>query len=658
MAFNKSLDEVSIINAMLADVSKTFGVAFGHADLLRTQEKVRNRTDSEGLSFLTKTLPALGKALDRALCVGHLGDLSPLRLGTVEGSQLPRFLGELFALVFDATGRLLPEPNVNSVGALRDILYCFYKYELSYAAEDEQAVISKFVRTEEELLTSDEWLDNLADSLQYYEEQLAKLPTYSVPDRLEVFEQVEMLDPKGYLPVVRAARSKLYRLFASFDPLNIRPRHGPGAVATREKLWSKFVWTNVSSGITDYYPFDSYFQASVGACCDRYKQYANVSSASRPAKVILVPKDSRGPRLISCEPVDYQWIQQGLGRAIVEHVEAHPLTKWCVHFTDQRPNQLGALLGSLKGNYATLDLAEASDRVSLKLVRLLFPKNIIGYLEACRTSATVLPDGRIQQLRKFAPMGSALCFPIMALTIWSLLSSLLEPVQLMGSELVCEDNDPGLLVYGDDVIVHTARAGDAIRTLERFGLKVNADKSCTSGFFRESCGCDAYKGEEVTPVRFRTVWSSTQSADVFSSWVAYANALYEKRYYEAYSVIAAALFRTYGTIPSKDMGLTCPSLADVPREWLPRKVRTNHDLQKRQWKVLDVVTPTIKHNLHGWDMLLRYFTECEDISPERLIERRMNPVLDYQNQWVQPSVGRSVSSYRPRDASMLVPRWR
>jgi hypothetical protein len=273
--------------------------------------------------------------------------------------------------------------------------------------------------------------------------------------------------------------------------------------------------------------------------------------------------------------------------------------RWNVNFTNQQPNQLGALLGSQEGKYSTLDLNEASDRVSVDLVRLLFPNWVQPYLFACRSLSTVLPGGKEITLRKFAPMGSALCFPVLALTVWSLLTAGAPD----------QDTRDSILVYGDDVIVPTAYAESAMTILESFGLRVNRDKSCTKGFFRESCGMDAYKGIPVTPVRIRTVWTSSPSPESYTSWIAYANNFYDRKCFNAYDYIVGKLVSVYGPIPGDDMSLTCPSLRETP---VPRscfRARTNASLQKREYYVYEPVARRIRHELDGWSMLLRFFTE-------------------------------------------------
>jgi len=665
MALHRSLDENEIIAAALHDVHTSLGCVFNYTAYQNTLRRVRRQAAHEGISFLTKTLPRLGKAFDKALSGDAPLNAVDLRLKPQKDSKLPRFLGELFNRVLSKDGVLLRFPSAKCVKVLRQVLYMFYKYELPYSDEQEARVVQKFVKTEEQLTDVDRRIEEIRSVVDD--------PNFTYRRRHKV--------PTSQVEVVREARILLSRLFAFFDPKDIYPRHGPGAVATKQRLWDKYLWTNVSRRITDVYPLDEFFFSSLGHVCDNKKDMMSLTEEDFPARVILVPKDSRGPRLISCEPVDFQWVQQGLGRALVQHVEGHVLTKYNVFFTDQGPNQRGALLGSSTGRYATLDLNEASDRVTLSLVHLLFPEHLLKCLDACRSSSTELPSGKILKLRKFAPMGSSLCFPIMALTIWAILSAAAPDA----------DTRESILVYGDDVIVPTAYAVNAMEQLESFGLKINRDKSCIKGLFRESCGTDAFRGVNVTPVRLRTVWSSLRSPDSYESWVAYANSFFRKKYLNVYEYIVERLTALYGSIPESSAASSCinlqtgfgysvptedrvPSLLSVPlQQDSPR--RYNRAYQKYESKVWVIKSPVIKHSLPGWSMLLRYFAEaansrnqeshvasahsckectlplhCPNSSGSETPRRWCCPHLD-----ILPF---NVSSYTRRGTSLLVKRWR
>jgi hypothetical protein len=633
----KSLDEFSLIANVLRDVSLTHRSWFSTASCEQTINKVQSRLDSEGRGFLTKTLPSLGKALDKALSSGQSFDLTNTGFQPSEGRVTPVFLGEFFERVLSASGSPLIPGCASSVCVLRQILYLFYKYELPYTPDQEQAVLTQFERTETELIETDTYLHNVQVWMQW-----------------SVDSPVRRRNCPRMVKIARAARATLRELFRHFDLSDISPSHGPGAVSTGEKPWEKYKWRNVPTRLTDMYPFDAFFCASVGQVCDEHRKWSSINDESEvPARVCLVPKDSRGPRLISCEPAALQWIQQGQRKAIYSLVENHPLTKWNVFFTDQVPNQCGALLGSQIPNaasigegYATLDLKEASDRVSLELVRLLFPSDLCGFLEASRSLSTKLPCGRILNLRKFAPMGSALCFPIMALTIWSLLHASFSDT----------DTRESILVYGDDVVVPLRVAEDAIAVLEAFGLKVNRDKCCTKGPFRESCGMDAYQGVCVTPLKLKTVWTCLPSADSYESWIAYANSFYRRGYFSTYDYIVRALCQLYWPIAGEEHHVGAPSLIDVSdQQDVP--TRSNKRLQKREVFVTYVRPLTRRKVLSGWSMLLRFFTaSLAAMDPdERLKRLRILWTKDGDQDLCRDPF--SVSLYTERRSGMLGRCW-
>jgi hypothetical protein len=622
----KSQDQViNLIIHIIHDAYASHGINTKAAK--NTSNVVRRRFHSEGPGFLTKTLPRLGKCLDCALSTDTLMTKVLHGFSTMKGSELPMLFGELFASIFDKSGSVLHSPDATCVRTLRDLCYLFYKYELPYRSDQEQAVIDQFVRTEESLETSDRAID-------YIERRLDL--TYAM--NIRALDK-RVIDPLTDCHIVlRKARISLSTLFSSFDPVDIVPKHGPGAVSTKEQFREKYLWSNVSAKLTSIWPLDSHFCASGGHACDSYREFSSLGSETLSARVILVPKDSRGPRLISCEPVDFQWIQGGLQRSLYNLVESHPLTRENVRFTNQEPNRNAALAGSWKGRYATLDLKEASDRVSVRLVTALFPEHVTTALLAARTDRTQLPDGSYLTLRKFAPMGSAICFPIMALTIWSILDAGAPDA----------DTRERIYVYGDDVIVPSHYVASAITLLESFGLLVNRSKSCTSGFFRESCGMDAYHGVNVTPVRIRKQWSESPHPNAYEAWISYANSFFERKWYLAYNYVVEELEAIYGSIPTRDMNLSCPSL-DGPTNLTWFRSRTNLHLQKREFRVRVTKSVKVRYIDTGWPDLLRIFSECGSCSP--LLPTQISP-LDL-------SSGRdSVSVYTRRRENLFSWAWR
>jgi len=538
--------------------------------LMMDTSTLRRRTHYEGLSFLTKTLPRLGKAFD----LGLASTLFKLPLefhSSHENTSIPAFMQDYFKRVFDADGVLLDEVEPLIVKHIRQVLLFAYKLSLPFRKDQISSTIEGFISTDGEL------------KLQ--------------PD-------------ESYSRILEVASFITADVFQDFDPKDILPRHGPGAVATGEKLDAKWNFSRRYDAIHQMYPYYNYFVVGSAELLDRKEWYMNLERLDQGrAKVVLVPKDSRGPRLISCEPLEYQWVQQGLGRKIVQHLESHWLTRGQINFTLQSINRALALSSSLDRSYATLDLKDASDRVSLELVRAVFKRtpSLLRALEATRTSSTLLPDGRVVEFKKFAPMGSALCFPTEAFIFWVLLVAA-ESVRQRAKQRVVGKS---VFVYGDDIIVPTNIASLCIQHLEAFDLKVNASKCCIQGPFRESCGMDAFNGVPVTPVRLRTPWSGRADVSTYVSWIELANALFAAGYANVADSIWASLEGLYGKVPYGTSRASYPcrlvDSVELAEELNSRAFRRRHRrrYQQEEFLVPRLIPRRKKTTLDGWQRMLR-----------------------------------------------------
>jgi len=171
---------------------------------------------------------------------------------------------------------------------------------------------------------------------------------------------------------------------------------------------------------------------------------------------------------------------------------------------------------------------------------------------ACRSTSAKLPDGRvISSLRKFASMGSALCFPIEAMYFYTIcVIALLKDADLPVSGANVFNVSRQIYVYGDDLIVPTDKANIVLAYLHKYNCKVNSSKTFVSGNFRESCGADAYLGYDVTPVYLRRQRpENKQQASNIISWVETANAFYKKGYWRTTTFMFNQLERVVGNIP-------------------------------------------------------------------------------------------------------------
>jgi hypothetical protein len=227
------------------------------------------------------------------------------------------------------------------------------------------------------------------------------------------------------------------------------------------------------------------------------------------------------------EPIAFQWAQQAVRLWYEDHLSSCYLGKY-VTIRDQTNNQDGSKFGSDSGLVDTIDLSSASDSVSWELVRRIFPAKVLKYLAATRTSEVRLPN-KVDSVsvRKFAPMGSALCFPVQS-TIYS--SIVIAAMIMHARSVTMEDLDcltsldiskevreltfrhftyetnkfQPFRVYGDDIICDHRITSLTIRLLRTLGFRVNESKSFIGEqAYRESCGTHHFDGCEVTPFFFK-----------------------------------------------------------------------------------------------------------------------------------------------------------
>jgi hypothetical protein len=294
----------------------------------------------------------------------------------------------------------------------------------------------------------------------------------------------------------RTARKVVSRLTGDADLSKIVPFHGPGAVFPPCNPSERTLFKTIHARIEPYYPYWEFFNGMMGFrpnADEIYQEDICDSSSPIKGKLVYVPKDSRGPRSICVHPKESIWIQQGQ-RAVLEPLAVSRSGRR-INFEDQTINGKLALRSSLSREYATLDLKDASDRLGCRVVKHLFASQY-DILSCTRMEEVILPDGRVIALNKWAPMGNALCFPVESICFFALARTGIEAKY--GRDAALQ-----VYVFGDDIIVPSRCVDGAIDGLEQAGLLVNKQKSFSRGFFRESCGVDAFKGLDVTPLRMK-----------------------------------------------------------------------------------------------------------------------------------------------------------
>lgn len=542
-------------------------------EVLRDLKTIRSRIEHEGLSFLTITLPTFGSAFDHALSE-KMVDLSNFQ-GWKHWRCLPSFLRGFTRRVFDpTTGGLLDDPSVQCIKAIRQICLCFKKLGLRCSRSREQKAIDRYIETEQYLKTF-------------------------VPDTVEM-DQFQLVS------------SLLWgNLLADFDHHQVCPRHGPGAVVEKLTQNSKYASRLWHERLNPFFPIDAYVYANAEHVLDEEGEELSLpEDQESPVKVTLVPKTLKAPRIIAIEPCCMQYAQQGLSRYLISRLESGWITRGHINFTDQSVNQNLAMEASQTEEFATLDMSDASDRVSLSVVRRMLRDcpNLLGALEASRSKAARIPSGLVINLEKFASMGSAVCFPIESMVFFTIIiGSILKeqklPVTLRNIYIVSRK----VYVYGDDIIIPTDMAHAVTRSLSLLGNKVNSRKSFSKGKFRESCGTDAYAGHWVTPTYLRATWPrDRRNASELISLVAAGNQFYLAGYYRSFLHLKAVVEEVLGPLPqvqSTSSGLGWLHPFNVPQSFY----RFN-----RRYQVQQVLTwvpaPVFKvDTLDGWSALLKFF---------------------------------------------------
>jgi hypothetical protein len=342
-----------------------------------------------------------------------------------------------------------------------------------------------------------------------------------------------------------------------------------------------------------------------------------------------------------------QYTQQSVARQLMSLLQWIGRTKGHINFSDQSVNQRLALDSSKTGRFATIDLSDASDRVPVGYALRMFQSNpdLKDAIEACRSTSAKMPDGRIVYLRKFASMGSAMCFPVEAMYFYTVcVVALIAKRNLPVSHENINQVSRDVYVYGDDIIVPSDDAASVLDHLRKYNCKVNDRKTFCSGKFRESCGVDAYDGLVVTPTYINTSPpKNRQQVTELVSWVSTANLFDKKGYWRTASLLFKRVEKILGKLP-----WVCEESS-----LLGRNLYTDHSCRKRfhrKYQRLEirgwVTVPVYRtDSLDGYAALQKSLTKLEGLSSllaqrDRFhLERSaLHDVVAIKRRWVPASL--------------------
>lgn len=581
---------LELLSCLIEDLIRLNPCAKG---LDRDLKTIEARAEHEGTGFLTVALPTLCAALDKGLASGRFA--CPTGFSRIRSGALPKLFSGLLCEVFDATGQLKQAPDVSAVKAVREATNLFKK-----------------------LVPTDEGATKL--------HQLAEAKFWDTDDSIT----------DGILPsevghlLSRVSGYILSQIPSSGFLGGVSPRHGPGAVA--ERLTANQKWSAVAERLNQRsLPCSEVLEMDLFGADDSPRQsdersdsqglhrpdvplrgspteQSAVSSYSECARVVSVPKNSSARRTITIEPVGNMFVQQALNQYLRKNIERCPILSRCLALTDQSKNQVLALEGSRTGNYATLDLSSASDRLSNELVKLIFSRraSLNEAMQECRTSRALNPEGIERDLKKFAGMGNALTFPVQSVVFACIaIAAIVFQVGKRPTYGHVKAIAGRIQVYGDDIIVPTEYAHIVATWLEYCGLKVNHDKSFTTGNFRESCGVDAFKGYDVTPVYVRAMPGIlSDSPNAVAHYVSLSNLLWLRGLYKSATKVKEHVEESL----SRFLPIVPPDSGALG--WHTRHGRAefhhwNSELQRPEYRALRLVSVKRNDPLGGVGALLK-----------------------------------------------------
>jgi len=496
------------------------------------------RIKNEGLEFVSKALPVLGKACETSLVTG-----TPLLVDRSFGkhwrSKLPSFMYNYLCILFDDSGipRMLEtQEAAYAYWAVRQVTLAYSKAEDIPSRMTEDEAIKSFSSriTDEPVITAPSWLLNEARRLIQ-----------------SVVMDGDYLNPS----------------LAMWDSIPYG-RHGPGAVAGKERGLRKWNFGLIQGLDNSLFRFNN--RAPVPN-----KRVKSI------ARVVCVPKDYKSLRTICVEPKENQFAQQGLWEILRSIIHRHPLARKSINFNHQEYNARAAKRHGL----ATIDLKDASDRVSLRLCRLLFPREFFRLVTRYRSRQLAI-NGKLIRPACFASMGSALCFPIETLVFWAIARAAIHPMTRQRT----------LRVFGDDIVCPKEDALYICKMLEACGLKVNPQKTCIETPIRESCGAYFYNGVDVRVVRFKN--SQCENVPAWSALIRNCQHLHELQLTHASTAMLLHL-KDFWHVPFGHFGLPeCKDGYSCQKRW-------NAELQRYEWRLPGLAQARREEvkNLSGYALL-------------------------------------------------------
>lgn len=601
-----------VLDGLFTDVRLTYPEYLG---VTLDKKRIALLFQSRGLALFTLDLPCLNDLLLDGLETGRLKLDGSLSRRVSKRIQVPRLFAGLWLRIFGKDSSLKPEPDVTAIAFLRQLCCLGKKLEVKCSKSRILAAVRKYHDIEKAIRTPT--LSWNADKLD-----LACLESISLSDycpehnRMELFPQRDNPVDRGLLEKCQQVADILLMPLPFFEPVSfsreleeegrgIGFRHGPGAVAERLKQWEKSDFKSWPDKLEDWFPYEHCGLTSTSTMRIPVNH-------EPPSRLIERPKTAKGPRLIASEPVAHQWCQQIIWKWLdLEFKRAYKGN--FINFRRQDLSGDMVLSASLDRKLATVDLSDASDRLSCWTIERMFrtKPSLLCALHAARTrwirDDISDPQSSFIKLKKFASQGTATTFPIQSIVYLIItLAASLGDGKITARRIWNFRNQ--VRVYGDDIILPTHGYARLRRLMELLGLCVNERKSYAHGNFRESCGTDGYMGYDVTPVKPKTIVADSPEAT--QAVIDTTNNLFNKGYWHASEQLRLTIpvrFRCGLRVVAKAASGRLGLVSFVGSDERHLRKRWNSRLHRYEVRVLCIRAATRLRNREDCGQLLDFF---------------------------------------------------
>lgn len=608
-------------SAMLKDFAEQYPDSTKEFE--RDLERLSSAVEHHGIGFFLDTMPAFRKHLDKCLSNGCLTSSGLIHFGpTKRGETVPRLFRGLTLRIFDRFGALRMDADPHAIRCLRQILGSVRKLRLDCGLQNRRRAVKEFFDIENEIPKPSEfWVQSEEEDLEPDTTVTFNDPipgTGPLPLFASHAHTGDDIDPR-LLRTLQHTADIVCATLGEFDASAYRAKHGPGAVTDFKFGSDKYQFRSWSRRLDRIFPYSDFGVANFSLWADNVILKKLPDDKDLPAKLAAVPKTITKPRLIAVESVSGQWCQQTLLHFFSTRIE-DTLLRSFISFRKQEYNGELALRASRDQSHATIDLSNASDRISCWHIERLFrrSRSLLHAMRATRAAwlhqdiCGFLP--RYSCIRKYSTMGNATTFPVQSLFFLTcaLACELYARRQKASYRNIKLLTEKQIRVFGDDIITPNTSSGLLVGLLHHLGLKVNDAKTFEHGMFKESCGVDAFNGQDVTTVNIMDVPHRTKPGSIVST-VDVHNNLIQSGYFRTANYLRK--YTEHHNRKIRDVAHGSGSFGWYPNPVCPAETiglrqKFCKDTQVRLVHAALVYSKQPRHTAEGNSGVLQYFTEA------------------------------------------------